>query len=124
MSRKGSVIRKYAVITYFAIVGNMRISHDKAVIAYLCFILISGTSVYGNAFADGGIVTNNGQSFFALKFQILWNSRDNRAGKYPAILAYPRPFHNGDIGGYPRAFTNFHILMNGCKWINFYIWSY
>src|SRR5690348_2137710 len=116
VSCQGSVVRKNAMIAYFAVVSNMRISHDKAVVAYLGFILIYCTPVDSNTFTYSCIITNYSKRIFSAKFQILGNSRYNGAWKYATVFTYAGTLHNGYIRSYPGTFTYFHILMNSGKW--------
>jgi hypothetical protein len=118
MTRKSGIVGEDTVIAYFTVVGYVRVGHYKAVIAYGSAVPVSGTPVYGNAFAYGSIVTYYSQRVLTLKLQVLRYGRNNRAWKDPAVLTDPRTLHYGNVRTYPGAFSDLYILVNGGKRVN------
>jgi hypothetical protein len=111
------------VVTYLAVVGNMAVSHNQAVITYGCFPAVSCTPVDGNKFTDGGITADLSRCFFTCKFQILWNGAQYSSGKNATVFADPRTIHDGNITADPGTLTDHYITMDHRKRIDFYIRS-
>ena len=113
----------------------MTISHEQAIVADHRFSFRHSASVHSYKVADGSIVANDYQAFFAFEFEILWNTSDNGTRKNPAVLADSHSFEysyvRADCGSLTYFYVfiycyewfdydrtgNFSIWMNVCKWL-------
>jgi len=112
------IITHDTVIAHDAIMCNMTVGHDEAVVAYLGCPPVFAAPVYRNKFTYGGIIAYFHGGTFTLVFQILRNGCDYSAWKNAAVLSNPGTFHDGNIASDPGAITNFHILMNNTKGVD------
>jgi hypothetical protein len=124
MPSKGSIVREDTMVAYLAVVRNMCVSHYKAVVAYFSGITVGSASVDGYTLANGGIIANYSDGIFALEFEVLRDSRDNRAREDLTIFANSRPFHYRHIGPYPGTFSYLYIFMYSGEGVNLHIRSY
>src|SRR5690606_38532315 len=100
------------IVRYMAVCLNQTITSNH------CTPFIFSSTVYGNALTNGRVVANFGCSFLPFKFQVLWNSGNNRSWENPTILANPSPVHNGNVGSNPSSFTDLYISLYSGKWID------
>src|SRR5271154_1435740 len=117
------VITENAIISYNTIVRQMAICLDKTIFPDHSFFTVLRAAVNGNKFPDSCIIANKNIGIFALKFQILRNGANNSAGKNAAIFTNSRTLHDSYIRTNPCSFTDFNILVDNCKRVNFYICS-
>jgi hypothetical protein len=115
------IVAHNAIVAYHTIVGNMAVSHDKAVVANLGFSAVDGATIDGYKLPDGAIVANFYRGFFALKLQVLRDGSNNSAWKNAAILTNSGTFHNGYIAAYPCAFAYGYMAMYNGKRVHFYV---
>ncbi len=71
MPCQSSIVGENTIVTYLAVVGNVCISHYEAVIANFSGITVGSASINGYTLANGGIIANDGDGIFALKFEVL-----------------------------------------------------
>jgi hypothetical protein len=117
------IVAHDAVVTNLAIMGDVTICHDKAVVPNLGCPPVFTSAVNGYKFTNGSVVANFDGSWFILKFKVLRNRSYNCPRKDPAVFADAGAFHDGYIASDPGAFTNFYVLVYDTKGINFYIRS-
>src|SRR5687767_14144359 len=68
-------IRNNNIVSNTYVMSEVHISHNHAIATYYRFVSVYCTTVNGNTFTNGGILTNAHNRFFSIKFKILWNSR-------------------------------------------------
>jgi len=130
MACKCCRIGKDHIIADDAIVGNMHICHEQAVIPHNGFIIGFGTTINGHKFPDSGIIPDLNDSFLSVEFKVLRNGRYHGTGKDAAILANARAFHNGHMRANPGTFLHYYILfyiyegLNNYILGNFSLWMY
>ena len=115
------IIGNDTVITDDAVVRDMTVSLQQAVVADTCFPAFLCSPVHCHKLSYSGIISYFHQRIFSFKLQVLGNSGDHGAGENAAVPADARPFHNGHIAADPGTFSNFNIVMNDCKRVYFYI---
>jgi hypothetical protein len=102
-----------------AIMGDMAVRHDKAIVAHHSLPSVFGAAVDCNELPDGGIVSDFHTGFFTFKFEVLRSCRDYGSGENPAVFTDSCTIHDGYIAANPGAFADFYILVNDRKRINF-----
>jgi hypothetical protein len=113
------IVAEDAVIAYDAIMRDVAVSHDQAVVSNLCGPPVAAAAVDCHKFTDGRIVANLHRGLFALVFKVLGDGRYYGAWKDPAVPAYPGAFHNGNIAADPGAFAYFNIVVDNGKRVYF-----
>jgi hypothetical protein len=113
------IVTENTVIANNAVVRNVAVSHDQAVVSHLCGPTVAAAAVNGHKFTDGRIVSNLYRGFFAFIFQVLGDGRYYSAWKDPAVPAYPGAFHNGNVAADPGAFAYFNIVVDNGKRVYF-----
>src|SRR5690606_11925623 len=121
VTRQRTAVGKDAIVPHYTVVGDMAICLNKTVFADDGFPTVLCAAVYGDAFADGGIVADFSGGVFSVKFQVLRNSGNNRARKYTTVLADTCPIHNGNVCTDPGTFFNDDNFMDGNNWLNKHI---
>src|SRR5258706_5037091 len=117
------IIAHNAIIPHNTIMGEVAISHDKAIFTYDRLISCFCPPVYSNEFTDSRAVTDKYIGIFALELQVLRNSCYHRSREYPAVFSYPGSFHDCDIGPYPGTISDLYILVDNREGVHFYIGS-
>ncbi len=74
MACQGSIVGEHTVVAYLAVVRNMAVGHDQAVVADHGLPPVFGAAVDGYILADGGVVAYFNGGVLACKFEVLWNS--------------------------------------------------
>ena len=92
--------------------GDVRISHNKAIAANNSLALRRGAPVYGHAFTNGCVVANDSQRVFSHKFKILRNRTNNSARVNRAVLANPCTLHDCNVAGNACSRSDFHVSVN------------
>ena len=88
MARECSQIRHDDVIAQFAVVGDVTVGHDHAVVADPGSALsCGGTPVDGHVFPDLVAIADNDLGGLALVVQILWGHADGGKGTDEVIPA-------------------------------------
>ena len=111
------------VIAQFAIVGDMYVSHEQAVIPDNGFPFRCGSTVYSYIFAQGGVVSYFGSCFFSLEFEILWNGRNDGSREDGAIFTDTGAFENGRIWHNTGSVADDDIFVNSNKRPYFYVFT-
>src|SRR5690606_6437810 len=65
-------VNKYAIVTDDAVVSDVDICHQEAVLANHGFVLVARSAAHRDVLADDGIVADKRFRFFSGKLQILW----------------------------------------------------
>jgi hypothetical protein len=115
------IVAHDAVVADNAIMGNMTVSHDEAVVANLSGPFILAATVDGYKLTDGGIVADLYGSIFSFVFQVLGNSGNHSSRENAAVVSYTGTFHDGYIAADPGAFADFYVLMDHAERVNLYI---
>jgi hypothetical protein len=121
MAGELAAIAQGAIVADNAIMPNMAIGKDPAIIAHGSLPFIAGTAVNGHKFADGTVIANLNRGFFLGVFAVLGNGANYGSGEDAAILANAGPLHNGHIRPDPGAFAYFNVLMDNGKRIHLHI---
>src|ERR1700681_3801778 len=112
MTRQVRIVAHHAPVTYTAIMRNMTISLNEAIVSDRSLFPFFRSAVYGYKFADGGIISDENIGILALKFQILRNGCNYGTRENPAVFTDTCAFHNGYIGANPCTLAYFHILVD------------
>src|SRR5690606_18808521 len=111
-------VNQNAIVADDAIMCYMNIRHQQAILSDNGFEFIVCTTADCYAFADYGVITNEGFGFFPRKLKVLWDGRNGST----RINLYIFP-NTGAIKDYcvwtnPTAIINNHIGRYGGKWFN------
>ncbi len=106
------------VVAYAAVVGDVRVGHDQAVVAHDGAPFGGGATVDGDVFAQGGVVAYYGVGFFATEFEVLGYRADDCAGEDGAVASDACAFEDGDVGAYACAFADLDVLVDGDEWVD------
>jgi hypothetical protein len=112
------IINQDHIIADPAVVRDMCIGHDQAIVTDDCLSERPGTLVYGDAFPDNRVVADFDMGNFTLIFKILWYGRDDRSREDLAVFPDPGPVENGYVGTDPGSLPYFHILTDDRKSIH------
>ena len=118
------------IVPNHAVMGDVRISHNKAIAANNSLALRRGAPVYGHAFTNGCVVANDSQRVFSHKFKILRNRTNNSARENRTVLTNSCTLHNCNVAGNASSRSDFHVSVNCHKrvndhaWVDFCIWMY
>ena len=72
MTGKAGVAREDHVVADLAIVGDVYVGHQQAVVADGCFEFVIGAAVNGDALADFGMITDFYSRVFVAELEVLW----------------------------------------------------
>ncbi len=110
---KVHAVGDHHVVAHQAIVRQMHVGHQQAVLPYGGALPVGGAAVDGDALAHGGAIPDFGGGFFAGEFEVLRNGGDHRAGKNAAVGTDARAVHDGGVGADPRAVADGDIRRDG-----------
>jgi hypothetical protein len=108
------MVAQYAVVCYVAV------CHDKACVAHYGLFFAGCTTVYGNELTQDGVVADDGVGFFALIFQVLWQTTDHCSLEDVAVFAYCGVGANGCVILYDSTFSYLNIFLDAYKGSNVY----
>src|SRR5688572_5867849 len=117
MSCQLYAVSQYNIITKCAIVRNMCICHDEAMLTNYRLPFIFCSPVYSNTFSYGCMIADLNCRFFTNKFQVLRNSSNNRPRKYAAGSAYCSALINYCMRHYMSVIPDSYSLINNSKCI-------
>ena len=112
------------IVPNHAVMGDVRISHNKAIAANNSLALRRGAPVYGHAFTNGCVVANDSQRVFSHEFKILRNRTNNSARVNRAVLANPCTLHDCNVAGNACSRSDFHVSVNCHKRVDDHAWVY
>jgi hypothetical protein len=105
------------VVFQYTIMGNVTVSHDKAMASNDGFPLGGCSPINGDTFPDCCMMPDFRHGLLSDKFQILRNSGDNGSRKYLAIIPDPGSFQNGGMWKYPAIIAYYDIFFDNNKGI-------
>ena len=105
-----------------AVVCNVGVRHDQAVVAYHGLTFRCRAAVYGGALADNSVVADDGECILTAELQILRYSTHHGGGKNGAVGTYTCATENGgvshDLGAGAYHYVGFDICERtnlGCR---------
>ena len=82
------------MIFQYAVVSDMRVCHDQAVVSDYGFTLRRCSTVDRNALADSGIVTYFCGCLLSVELQVLWNTGNYSSREDGTTVSYSGPVEN------------------------------
>ena len=101
----------------------MAVCHDESIVAYYGASACCGTAVYSDAFAEGGVVADDGKRLFSAEFQVLRDGAYHCTGKDGAVFADTGALKDCDVAADACSLANLYVLVDRDKWIDYYAWS-
>ncbi len=123
MACEHHVIHEDVEISHGAIVGHVRVDHEKVFIAYRCSIAFFHSPMNGRVFskcipvADQHLTTATGGR------RMLRHSTDDRPAAKVISLAEGRSLFNCDMGFQSTAIADANIVFNDAKWADFNVYA-
>src|SRR5690606_27935561 len=121
VSGQGGIVAENTAISHNAVMGNMAIGHDQAVVANDRLHTVRGSLVDRGTLPYGGIVPDMDRGVLPLVLQVLGHGRNDRPGEYTAVLSDSGTLHDRDIGADPGTLPNGHIVVDGGKGLDHHI---
>ena len=122
-SGQRNAVDDHAVVSYGAIVSDMRVSHDQRVASHFGHSFGRRTAVDGGAFADRRVVADLHGRVFAAEFQILRYAGDYGRGVYFAVVSQPCAVQDHGSRADPATVADHDIGCNVCKRFDGYAFS-
>jgi hypothetical protein len=107
--RDAGFIDHHDIVAHVAVVRNVRVSHEIAVVANCCFVSLDRRLVHGNLFAKHIVVTDDDFSLRVIEVQILPVFTNRRAGKESVVLAERHPVYQRRLNADNAAWAYFNV---------------
>src|SRR5690606_181357 len=111
-------VYEYAVVADNAVVGNVDICHEEAVLADHGFVFVACAAADGDVFADDGVVADECLCFLSREFEVLGYRRYGGAGIDANAFTEPCAIPDHGIRADPAVVVNDYVGLNGGKCFN------
>ena len=121
MAADAGDVRHHVVAPDMAVVADMRVRHNKIVVADARFLPFAGRAMEGDAFTDDVVRANDQIADFAFKLAVLRRAAKNRAGVDFGAFPNVRMFFYNDVRMHLDALRQLYLVADDGVWPNVYV---